>query len=273
MKRFRKCLGKIINASQNAFLDNRQIVNVAANELMDSRRASGKNCILLKHDLEKAFDSVSWDCMLFMLKRFNFPNTWISWIQSCISSVHYSVLVNGAPYGFFSSKRGIRQGDSISSHLFICDMEILMGMLSKANDCDFFKGFMMNEREGEGEVTHLLYADDALIFCEDSEEQVIFGVCILVITLEVGRLGKRSLVKIFSFGTLGLLIREEVMGFVFGSIFGFKECFSNLYYEGCLQLPILKMHLFLTFYLRLMELGMCLSVITSEEVPDVNYKI
>ncbi|CAN0903054.1 hypothetical protein LINGRAHAP2_LOCUS22353 [Linum grandiflorum] len=239
MKRFRKCLGKIINASQNAFLDNRQIVNVAANELMDSRRASGKNCILLKHDLEKAFDSVSWDCMLFMLKRFNFPNTWISWIQSCISSVHYSVLVNGAPYGFFSSKRG----------------------------------FMMNEREGEGEVTHLLYADDALIFCEDSEEQVIFGVCILVITLEVGRLGKRSLVKIFSFGTLGLLIREEVMGFVFGSIFGFKECFSNLYYEGCLQLPILKMHLFLTFYLRLMELGMCLSVITSEEVPDVNYKI
>ncbi|CAN0903052.1 hypothetical protein LINGRAHAP2_LOCUS22353 [Linum grandiflorum] len=175
MKRFRKCLGKIINASQNAFLDNRQIVNVAANELMDSRRASGKNCILLKHDLEKAFDSVSWDCMLFMLKRFNFPNTWISWIQSCISSVHYSVLVNGAPYGFFSSKRG----------------------------------FMMNEREGEGEVTHLLYADDALIFCEDSEEQVIFGVCILVITLEVGRLGKRSLVKIFSFGTLGLLIREE----------------------------------------------------------------
>ncbi|CAN0903055.1 hypothetical protein LINGRAHAP2_LOCUS22353 [Linum grandiflorum] len=137
MKRFRKCLGKIINASQNAFLDNRQIVNVAANELMDSRRASGKNCILLKHDLEKAFDSVSWDCMLFMLKRFNFPNTWISWIQSCISSVHYSVLVNGAPYGFFSSKRG----------------------------------FMMNEREGEGEVTHLLYADDALIFCEDSEEQ------------------------------------------------------------------------------------------------------
>ncbi|CAN0906624.1 Transposon TX1 uncharacterized 149 kDa protein [Linum grandiflorum] len=139
MKRFKKCLGKVINASQNVFLDNRQIVDAAlvANELLDSRRASGKNGIPLKLDLEKAFDSVSWDFILFMLKRFNFPNTWISWIQSCIFSMHYSVLVNGAPYDFFSSKRG----------------------------------FMMNEREGESVVTHLLHVDDALIFYEDSKEQ------------------------------------------------------------------------------------------------------
>ncbi|CAN0906625.1 LINE-1 retrotransposable element ORF2 protein [Linum grandiflorum] len=173
MKRFKKCLGKVINASQNVFLDNRQIVDAAlvANELLDSRRASGKNGIPLKLDLEKAFDSVSWDFILFMLKRFNFPNTWISWIQSCIFSMHYSVLVNGAPYDFFSSKRGICQDDSISPYLFICAMEILSGMLSKANDCDFFKGFMMNEREGESVVTHLLHVDDALIFYEDSKEQ------------------------------------------------------------------------------------------------------
>ncbi|CAN0901853.1 Putative ribonuclease H protein At1g65750, partial [Linum grandiflorum] len=116
MCRFRSCLKEVISSPQCAFLDGRQIseASLLANEIIDSRRSSGKNGLVFKLDLEKAFDSVNWECIIFMLERFNFPPIWISWIRSCISSAHFSILINGAAEGYFENHRGIRQGLKIN---------------------------------------------------------------------------------------------------------------------------------------------------------------
>jgi hypothetical protein len=93
---------------------------------------------MCKLDVEKAYDHVNWSFLLYLLRRCGFSLKWRRWIAFCISTVRFSVLINGGPEGFFGSSRGIRQGDSLSPLLFVIVMEALSRMMSKAVEGGFF---------------------------------------------------------------------------------------------------------------------------------------
>jgi hypothetical protein len=175
--RLRRVVAKIISNPQNAFVNGRQILDsvLLANECLDSRIKSGEPGLLCKLDIEKAYDHVNWDFLLYMLRRCGFGERWYSWIAHCISSVRFSVLVNGTPSGFFSSSRGIRQGDPLSPLLFVIVMEAFSKLFSISVQRGFLSGFSVGSNSnGVINISHLLFADDTLVFCGTSPDHLLY---------------------------------------------------------------------------------------------------
>ncbi|KAF5465994.1 hypothetical protein F2P56_015953, partial [Juglans regia] len=168
-------MGKIISKSQNAFVKGRQIIDsvLIANECVDSRMREGAPGVLCKLDMEKAYDHVNWNFLLYMLRRCGFGEKWCGWISHCISTIRFSVLVNGQPCGYFPSSRGLRQGDPLSPFLFDIVMEALSRMVEAVVGAGFISGFSVGTNSsGISTISHLLFADDTLIFCEAIGEQI-----------------------------------------------------------------------------------------------------
>ncbi|GJZ05849.1 RNA-directed DNA polymerase, eukaryota, reverse transcriptase zinc-binding domain protein [Tanacetum coccineum] len=67
------------------------------NEVLQWCKTKAKQAMIFKVDFEKAFDSVRWDFLDDVLRKFEFGDTWCKWIQCCLKSLRGSILVNGSP--------------------------------------------------------------------------------------------------------------------------------------------------------------------------------
>jgi hypothetical protein len=141
--RLRLVMDKIISNPQNAFVKGRQILDsvLIANESLDYCLKSGESGLLCKLDMEKTYDHVNWDFLLYLLRRCGFGQKWCSWIACCVSTASFSVLINGSPAGFFNSSRGVRQGDPLSPFLFVVVMEAFSRMIKAMIDYNLISGF------------------------------------------------------------------------------------------------------------------------------------
>lgn len=79
-----------------------------------------QKCSLLEIDIQKNYDTVSWEFLEEMMNALKFPKKFIRLIVFCVSSPSFFLMINGVPTGFFESKRGLRWGDPMTS--FKCPM-------------------------------------------------------------------------------------------------------------------------------------------------------
>ncbi|XP_058774459.1 uncharacterized protein LOC131648725 [Vicia villosa] len=173
--RLKVLLDKCVSEEQSAFVEGRSILNNAmiATEIIHTlkRRTKGNKAHLaLKIDISKAYDRVDWGFLKGVLNRMGFAEKWIHWMMMCVTSVHYSVLVNSEAIGPIEPGRGLRQGDPLSPYLFILIFEGLSSLINNSVASGNIHGIQICR--GAPIVSHLLFADDCFLFCRANLTEV-----------------------------------------------------------------------------------------------------
>ncbi|CAA7024809.1 unnamed protein product [Microthlaspi erraticum] len=162
----------VVQRNQVGFVNSRLLcenVLLAPELVMDFNRPgpTSRGCVQI--DITKAYDNVNWSFILNILEALGLPQNFISWIKICITSPYYYVALNGELVGFFPGRKGLRQGDLISSSLFVLAMDVL----SKSLDSDADQGrFGVHPLCVNPLVTHLSFADYLLVFFDGKEESL-----------------------------------------------------------------------------------------------------
>ena len=157
-ERVKKVLPDIIHMNQCGCVKGRKIGQGI--RLVDDilENLDDKNCIMLD-DKEKAFDRVEWDWIFFVLKKFDFGDYFINWVNILYKDMKSAVLTNGYVSPYFKITRGIRQGDALSALLYVLQSEAL----SEAIRCNCqIKGISIKDKEGNfHEIKGSQYVDDS----------------------------------------------------------------------------------------------------------------
>lgn len=166
--RLKPVLSSAISPNQAAFLKGRSLgenILLSSELVRNYLKATCPKSCMLKVDIRKAFDTVSWDFVLKMLKAQDFLPLFRTWIAECVSSPRFSISINGELAGFFKGNKSLHQGDSISPYLFIIVMEVLSKLLEQAVDEGKFR---LHPKCSSPKLTHLLFADDLLVYSDGS---------------------------------------------------------------------------------------------------------
>ena len=169
--RLKGILPSIVSENQSAFQADRLITDniLMAFETLHymKHHQNGKTGFMaMKLDMSKAYDWVEWKYLEQIMTRMGFAEKWVALMMECISTVSYSILINGEPTPIIHLTRGIRQGDPLSPYLFLFCTEGLHSLLQHSADSGQIRGVSICKLGPR--LTHLFFADDSLLFCRST---------------------------------------------------------------------------------------------------------
>ena len=231
--RLKNILPSIISETQSAFQSSKAISNnilIAFETLhhMKNQKSKKLGFMAMKLDMSKVYDRVEWSYLVKIMEKLGFCEKWVSLVYECISTVSYSILVNGEPRWDIRPSRGIKQGDPLSPYLFLLCSEGLNRMLQQAASNDKIRGFSLCKRGPR--ISHLFFADDSLLFCRATMSDLLAVQDILSLYEEAsGQKLNREKKNIF----LGKAVKEKTKA----EISNFLQVLEVREYEKYLGLP------------------------------------
>ena len=172
--RLKRVIGKLIGPAQASFIperlsqDNIMIVQEAFHSMR--RKKGRKGWMLLKLDLEKAYDRIRWDFLADTLIAASFEECWINWIMAYVRDPSMTILWNGEKTKSFTPSRGLRQGDPLSPYLFVLCLERLCHMIDRSTAAREWKPISLSQSGPK--LSHVCFADDLILFAEASVAQI-----------------------------------------------------------------------------------------------------
>ncbi|XP_060194976.1 uncharacterized protein LOC132624175 [Lycium barbarum] len=158
-------LPSIISPNQFGFFKGRCIIEnvLLTQKVVTDIRQRGKPAnVVLKLDMEKTYNRVSWMFLIRVLRKMGFAKVFIDIVWRLIANNWYSILLNGQASGFFHSTRGVKQRDPLSPALFILSAEVLSRPLNSLFENNDFRSYGMPKWSTN--LNHLANADDRIIF-------------------------------------------------------------------------------------------------------------
>lgn len=132
-------------------------------------RKSGKGLMMIKLDLEKAYDRLSWDFLHDILRAIGLPNTWLDLMMNCTQANKLNILWNGMSSETVKPTRGNRQGDPLSLYLFILCIERLSHMIRDKIQEGVWR--LITLCRGGPQLSHIMFVNDIVLFVKASLEQ------------------------------------------------------------------------------------------------------
>lgn len=102
---------------------------------------------LLKIDLHKAYDTVSWTFLEQVLRAYGFDDWFVSRVMTCVSTTRLSFNLNGRLEGLLEGKQGLIQGDPLSRYLFVLYMDYPTRLIKRRVIGIEFKYIIQNVRK------------------------------------------------------------------------------------------------------------------------------
>ena len=135
---------------------------------MKNHNSGNSRFMALKLDMSKAYDRVKWSFLKAVMSQMGFNDRWIGFIM-CVTTVTYSILINGKPSGEIRPGRGICQGDPLSPYLFLLCSKSLHRLIQKAVERSDIHGVFIC-RNGP-KLIYLFFANDSLLFCKATTQE------------------------------------------------------------------------------------------------------
>uniref|UniRef100_A0A803QHT7 Reverse transcriptase domain-containing protein n=1 Tax=Cannabis sativa TaxID=3483 RepID=A0A803QHT7_CANSA len=137
IRRRRNFIGIVCNSSGRRIPECSLLAQEVLHSMKSKKRKVG--VMAVKTDMNKAYDKLEWDFLLRVLKVNGFSSFVCRLIMQCLSSVSYSILLNGAHF------------------------EVLSKLILRAEKDGELAGVRVARNTLP--ITHLLYEDDSIFFC------------------------------------------------------------------------------------------------------------
>ena len=146
------------------------LIAYEASHFLRHKKNGKEGVAAIKADMSKAYDRVEWRFLEAMLCKLGFRRRWVELIMKCVTIVRYQIKVNGVLTEQFVPTRGLRQGDPLFPYLFVISVEGLSVLLHEAEEQGRISGVKICQNAPN--VSHLLLADDTMIFLKAKQEEV-----------------------------------------------------------------------------------------------------
>jgi hypothetical protein len=162
---------RLVSKNQSVFIKARLLHDnfILVRQMVRKIHSRGEPGVLLKLDISRAFDSLSWAFLFEILRKLGFPEMWIQWTAISLRIASTRISVNGSLGAKICHARGLRQGDPLSPQLFALAMEAITLMVCRAAEAGLLSTL--------GNCTQLqrvsIYTDDVVLFVKPSIQDLV----------------------------------------------------------------------------------------------------